>query len=61
MCRVEEHSFLITDWHFVNPTAHCSFEERRQEGGNDAGSYLRTEVYFVIEDGSADVNGGTII
>ena len=50
--RVEEHSFLITDWHFVNPTAHCSFEERRQEGvGSDAGSYPMTEVYFVIEDG----------
>ena len=50
---MEEHSFLITDWHFVNPTAHCSFEELRQErAGSDTGSYLMTEVYFVIEDGN---------
>ncbi|MGH8591370.1 MAG: hypothetical protein ACREXX_19265 [Gammaproteobacteria bacterium] len=50
--EVEEHSFLITHWHFVNPTEHCSFEERRQEVvKSDAGSHPMTEVYFVIEDG----------
>ena len=50
--EVEEHSFLITHWHFVNPTEHCSFEQRRQEVvKSDAGSPPMTEVYFVIDDG----------
>jgi hypothetical protein len=50
--EVEEHSFLITHWHFVNPTEHCSFEERRQEVvKSDVGSPPMTEVYFVIDDG----------